>query len=237
MDIAALGHAPPLPWIRNRLAARGYTLVGADATLMPGQPDWQGLAAPGLLIDLDRPSLETARYRAALVRAVPAAYVELAGAWHPLGEHYGFMMCAAGDQTALAAARPLLDALSPLPGAWLAAGPAGAAGFVQRYLDALARACLTLPQDASLPLPDWPRLFDAQRALAGELVALSDAYWRSLDEAGPPDAALLAEFATPPALQGHYARALAGATLYAFGERGLLCDVLDRLWGRQAPPP
>ncbi|AXK38186.1 hypothetical protein [Crenobacter cavernae] len=235
MEIAALGHAPHLDWIRRRLVARGFVLAGVGAAMLPGQPDWQGLAAPGLLVDLGQPTLANARYRAELAHAVPAAYVELAGAWHPLGEQYGFMLIAAGDDDALCVACPVLDALAPLPGAWLNAGPAGAAGFVHSYLDRLTRACLAAwPHDAQSQ-PDCPGLFDSQRALTEELVALSDAYWQSLGEAAEPDANLVSEFALPLPLQRHYARTLAGVTLYAFGQHGLFNELLERLWQQQAP--
>lgn len=240
MEIAALGQAPHLDWIVRRLADRGFHLAPEP----PPSPflvhDWQGLSAPGLLIDTSAAKPADLRHRAELMRAAPAAYVELAAPWHPLGQQLGFMLFVGGDAEGLALAKPILDALAPLPGAWLACGPAGAASFVYGLYHKLWQACISaLPRAdtaQSLDPPDWMGLLQQQQALSTELFISAESYLNQLPEheRPPADASLLVEFARPPMLQPHYARTLAAVMVMALGQTPLTNQVLDQFWSHHA---
>lgn len=236
MEIAALGHAPHLDWIVHRLAGQGLSIVPE----LPRSPflvqDWLGLTAPGLLIDVSEASSDVIRHRAAVAHAIPVAYVELAAPWHPLGQQLGFMLFVGGDEAALAEATPILNALAPLSGAWLACGPAGAASFVYGLYSKLWQACMSaLPKadsSESIDPPDWMALLQQQQALSSELFQTAEAYLNSLPETERPvpDASLLVEFARPPMLQPHYARTLAAVMVLALGQSQLTSDVFDQFW-------
>lgn len=236
MQIAALGHAPHLNWIVRRLADQGLSIAPEPAASPFLTQNWLGLTAPGLLIDISEAKVEDTRHRAALTHAVPAAYVELAAPWHPLGQQLGFMLFVGGEEAALAIARPILDALAPLPGAWLPCGPAGAATFVYNLYSKLWQACLSaLPKAdslASIEPPDWMALLQHQQALSTELFLSAEAYLESQPRQEQPssDADLLAEFARSPMLQPHYARTLAAVMVLALGQSPLTAQVLEQFW-------
>lgn len=52
----------------------------------------------------------------------PDAIVRLCWQWHPLAGELGLVQLVGGESAAVAAATPVLDALAPVPGAWLHVG-------------------------------------------------------------------------------------------------------------------
>ena len=207
MDLIVAGHCPQLQWIAERLRAAGHRLAPAA-----GDDDGCALFAPGLRLEL---SDHAPADWDALAGQHAGALVDVSGPWHPLGARYGFCLYAGGDAAALDTARPLLDALAPAPGAWLACGPLGSASFVHQVLDALLFACGLLgragwssPGERPSP-PDWAALFAEQRLLAAQLLRLAQRYLAHHPAPQAPTDALLAALATPPGQHPHYAQLLA----------------------------
>lgn len=207
MDITSVGVRPELEWTGQRLLAAGHRLVS-----IPGGGADCALLAPGLRLELaDHAPADWD----ALAGQHAGALVDVSGPWHPLGARYGFCLYAGGDAAALDTARPLLDALAPAPGTWLACGPLGSASFVHQVLDALLFACGLLgragwssPGEPPSP-PDWAALFAEQRLLAAQLLRLAQRYLAHHPAPQAPTDALLAALATPPGQHPHYAQLLA----------------------------
>jgi hypothetical protein len=241
VEIAALGRSPQLDCILRRLTSRGIVLAPEPPPSPFLVSDWLGLAAPGLLVDLSGADVATLRQRAGYCQSAPAAYVELAAPWLPLGEQLGFMLFVGATPEAIAAAKPILDALAPLPGAWLHCGPAGAAAFVFGLYRKIWQACLAcFPShqgEAQQTRPDWMALLQRHQQLAQELYDSARAYLDGLPESEQPEleAGLLNEFALPPMLQVHYARTLAAVIVLALGHHPLTAQVLDQFWRNHNP--
>lgn len=241
MEIAALGRSPQLDCIVRRLTSRGIVLAPAPPPSPYLVADWVGLAAPGLLIDLTGAEPAVLRHRAERCRSSPAAYVELAAPWLPIGEQLGFMLFVGATSEAIIAAKPVLDALAPLPGAWLHCGPAGAGAFVFGLYRKIWQACIAgFPVqrgDSPLSPPDWLALLQRHQQLARELHDRAQAYLDGLPPSDRPELepSLLEEFALPPMLQAHYARTLAAVIVLTLGQTPLTAQVLDQFWRNHNP--
>jgi hypothetical protein len=241
VEIAALGRSPQLDGILRRLTSRGIVLAPEPPPSPFLVSDWLGLAAPGLLVDLSGADVATLRHRADHCQSAPAAYVELAAPWLPLGEQLGFMLFVGAAPEAITAAEPILDAMAPLPGAWLHCGPAGAGAFVFGLYRKIWQACTaglaSEPDNSERIWPDWLALQQRHQQLAQELHDSAQAYLDGLppDDRPELETGLLQQFALPPMLQTHYARTLAAVIVLTLGQTSLTAQVLDQFWRNHNP--
>jgi hypothetical protein len=241
MQIIPLGHEPHLEWIRRRLTAQGFCLP-TEPSLAPLVPyafaaDWQALGYGDVLLDLKRATPDSCAARERDCRAHGLGYVDVAANWQAPGEQQGFALFVGGANRALDGARPVLDALAPLPGAWLHCGPAGSGHFVATVFEALSyafglllQAGWTAPGETPRP-PDWNHFFGQQKELAANLLQLSQLYlvqhpaqWEAHDPWQ-----LLAQFARPAHQQNHYALILAQLIELALGQGLALQAIFDTL--------
>ncbi|MDN0076044.1 hypothetical protein QU481_14225 [Crenobacter sp. SG2303] len=204
LTVTAIGSAPHLAWFSQRLAGQGNT--AAPGPPPAGLPEWTGLCLGSLCID-SADGLHWARQeRAAQCHALGLDYVELAGPWQEQGTQWGFILFVGGDEAALQRARPLLDALAPLPGAWMHCGPAGAASFTACVLAALSLPLAALPtlspELSPRDITDWQAILSHQLETVRQLGILARDYLQSqglreappsLSEPSPHYAALLAQ--------------------------------------------
>jgi len=203
LTVTTIGSAPHLAWFSQRLAGQGST--AAPGPPPAGLTGWTGLYQDKLCIDSANGLHWTRQERAAQCHALGLEYLELAGPWQEQGTQWGFILFVGGDEVALQRARPLLDALAPLPGAWMHCGPAGAASFT-----ACVFATLSLPLAALPPLSpelsarevtDWQAILSHQLETVRQLGLLARDYLQSqglhetpsLSEPPPHYAALLAQ--------------------------------------------
>lgn len=165
--------------------------------------------------------------------------IELNACQHPLAQQYGFMLFVGCTPALREQARPLLDALAPLPGAWLWCGPRGSARFCRAIFDTLAYIngpLLSATLGSATPLPDWQAFFREQQTLAQHLLALARRYRHAQHDDSTPDlAALLQEFARPPHLHSHYALTLARLLELGLSQQQAMQDVFSRLQQASAP--
>lgn len=241
MQIITLGNEPYLEWIRRRLTAQGF---GLPAEPFPSPPasdafaaDWQALQYGGVLLDLKRATPDSCAARERHCREFGLGYVDVAANWQAPGVQQGFALFVGGSDRALDGARPVLDALAPLPGAWLHCGPAGSGHFVATVFEALSyafglllQAGWTAPGETPRP-PDWNHFFSQQKELAANLLQLSRLY---LAQHSPQQEAhdpwqLLARFALPAYQQSHYALILAQLIELALGQGLALQAIFDSL--------
>ena len=245
MQIIPLGHEPHLEWIRRRLTAQGFMLPAtssiAPAACYPFAADWQALGYSGVILDLKRTTPESSATREQECRANGLGYVDVAANWQAPGVQQGFALFVGGTERALDSARPVLDALAPLPGAWLHCGPAGAGHFVATVFEALSYAFGLIWQAGwNVPgetprAPDWNHFFDQQKELAGNLLQLSQLYLQQHQQQETHDPwQLLARFARPAYQQGHYALILAQLIELALGQGLALQAIFDTI---SRPPP
>lgn len=240
MQIIPLGHEPPLEWIRRRLTAQGFTLPAESSTLPAARPpfaaDWQALDYSGVILDLKRATPDTSTARERECRAHGLDYVDVAANWQAPGVQQGFALFVGGTNLALDSARPVLDALAPLPGAWLHCGPAGSGHFVATVFEALSyafglilQAGWNTPGESPRP-PDWNHFFDQQKELAENLLQLSRCYLQQHQVQAAHDPwQLLARFALPVHQQNHYALILAQLIDLALGQGIALQAIFDSL--------
>lgn len=216
----AQGSAPQLHWLQQRLASRGLPAsAGASGppSWLPG--DWQGFYLPsGCWINIDPLHQAPLPPRLRLCRKHEVQLLELDGAWQALGSDFGFMLLLGADPAPTADALALLDALAPLPAAWLRCGPTGSARYTRQVWEALLFMLRrqTPPSPATQTAPDWETGLRGQWRLWEQLVRLSQRYLRErkLPEDNPT---ARRDFAEPPREQEHYAASLAGLIVQADG--------------------
>ncbi|WP_024303824.1 6-phosphogluconate dehydrogenase [Pseudogulbenkiania sp. MAI-1] len=240
MQIIPLGHEPYQEWIRRRLTTQGFALP-AEPSSSPLAPysfaaDWQALGYASVVLDLKRATPEVSAERERDCRAHGLGYVDVAANWQAPGVQQGFALFVGGSDRALDGARPVLDALAPLPGAWLHCGPAGSGHFVATVFEALSYAFGLLWQagwnaPGETPrTPDWNHFFSQQKELAANLLQLSRLYLQQHPVAETHDPwQLLALFARPAHQQNHYALILARLIELALGQGLALQAIFDSL--------
>ncbi|MCS3806892.1 hypothetical protein HNO92_004579 [Chromobacterium alkanivorans] len=220
MTHIAQGSAPQLHWLQQRLASRGLPASAGASGLPSWLPrDWQGFYLPsGCWINVDplhQASLPP-RLRLCLEQGIPL--LELDGAWQALGADFGFMLLLGAESAPPPDALALLDALAPLPAAWLRCGPAGSARYTRQVWEALLFMLRRQPPPCpSTPTaPDWETALREQWRLWEQLVRLSQRYLRErkLPEDNPT---ARRDFAEAPRQQEHYAASLAGLIVQADG--------------------
>lgn len=202
MQTATLtGTQPHLDWIAARLAARGLAVERVRDDSVPA-----ALQLP------DGPALRLPAVDETFVPQDTRA--EACTLWHPAGSELGFALFLGASPADLPRLAPWLDALAPLPGAWLHAGPPGAALFCQRILAAMQLAAglciqagLTPPGETPAP-PDWGKLLLVQQHMMHGMQALARDYCQQ-HGADSLASDALADFAAPPARQAHFALNLA----------------------------
>jgi len=203
LTVASVGNAPHLSWFGQRLTTQGIAVSTMPAPA--GLGDWVGLCSGSLCIDTANGLHWTRQQHAARCSALKLDYLELAGPWQEQGGQWGFILFVGGDAPALEQARPLLDALAPLPGAWLHCGPAGSASFTAAVFATLSQPLAALPQLTPERSPhdarDWQALLGKQLETTRRLGQLARDY---LTSQGLPEVA--PSLAEPPP---HYASLLA----------------------------
>ncbi|RQW29462.1 hypothetical protein EHS17_01510 [Rhodobacteraceae bacterium CH30] len=195
MDIVAHGATPE--HILRRLQQKGYTVSRQYAAATGAAR----LSHPDFTLDLSGPTPEQAQQQAQAGR-----YIDLAGHWHPAGQHMGYVLYAGGSDTAIALARPLLDALAPLSNAWLMTGPAGSATFMRQYMDALGYSLHygQAAHDMQFTPADLLQHLEEQAHLLERIRQLAQRYLASYPAPAPATSNL-----PPDTRQPHFAQALA----------------------------
>jgi len=242
VNISALGPHEHNACFARRLRARGLVVGGESSALRAMLPPlvnthWSGILVDEMVLDTSTPSLTGRHELEQACHAAGLSYAELSGPWHSLGEHYGFALFCGGPPDIRERLRPLLDALAPLPGAWLYAGPTGAGYFTAKVFDALCVAATLVPgrewpsAGSALPTPDWVAFFTQQQLLADRLLQLAQLYLsRQPPSPAPFDASQLLEaFSRPPSEQAHYADHLARLIVLALEQRHCVQDIFERL--------
>ncbi|MCW3481171.1 hypothetical protein OL229_16635 [Neisseriaceae bacterium JH1-16] len=203
LTVSSVGNALHLNWLGQRLTDQGIAVSPGSAPA--GLADWVGLCQDTLCLDTADALHWTRQQRAAHCSALKLDYLELAGPWQEQGGRWGFILFVGGDAPALERARPLLDALAPLPSAWLHCGPAGAASFTATVFATLSQPLAVLPQLSPEQSPhaatDWQALLAKQLDTTRRLGQLARDY---LASQGLPEA--VPSLAEPPP---HYAALLA----------------------------
>ncbi|MCD5363177.1 MULTISPECIES: hypothetical protein [Chromobacterium] len=220
MTYIAQGSATQLHWLQQRLARRGLPALADAGGAPPWLPaDWQGFYLPsGSWINIDTDHQAALQPRQRHCQDHGAQLLELDGAWQALGRDFGFMLLLGAEQTPSAAAAALLDALAPLPAAWLRCGPVGSARYTRQVWEGL----LFMLRQHAPPTPDTPIALDWENALRRQwqlwekLLQLSLRY---LERHGlDADAASARQaFAEAPWRQHHYAASLARLIVAAGG--------------------
>lgn len=225
----AQGSAPQLHWLQQRLASRGVSAT-ADASGLPSwlPSDWQGFyLSSGCWINIDplHQAPLPSRLRRCLEQGI--SLLELDGAWQPLGADFGFMLLLGAEPAPPPAALTLLDALAPLPAAWLRCGPAGSARYTRQVWEALLFMLRrhAPPSPVTQTVPDWEAALREQWQLWEQLVRLSQRYLTEQNLTAD-SATARQDFAEPPRQQNHYAASLASLILQANGCR----HAWERLW-------
>ena len=166
--------------------------------------------------------------------------VELASMSHPLASEYGFMLFVGASPALCERARPLLDALAPVPGAWLWCGPMGSAQFCQRVFDAVLHIHGPLLSEQLLSprtTPDWADFFTRQLDLADKLRQLADDYRARHHDHEPLTLETLAPWLTlPPKQQSHYALTLARLLSLALAQQQAIQPLFEQLLHAQQSP-
>ncbi|MCP9758107.1 hypothetical protein EGI20_02090 [Aquitalea sp. S1-19] len=118
----------------------------------------------------------------------------------------GYVLYAGGSDTAVALARPLLDALAPLNSAWLMTGPAGSATFMRQYMDALGYSLHygRAAHDTQFTPADLLQHLQEQTHLLERIRQLAQRYLASHPSTTPATSNL-----PPDTRQPHFAQALA----------------------------
>lgn len=239
MTYIAQGSATQLHWLQQRLAGRGLPAL-ADAGDPPDwlPADWQGFyLPPDSWLNVDPDHQATLLPRREQCQHHGIRLLELDGAWQPLGRDFGFMLLLGAEHAPSAAAITLLDALAPLPGAWLRCGPVGSARYTRQVWEALLFILRRhAPPTTGTPIAlDWETTLRQQWQLWEQLLLLSRRY---LDEhaLAADNADARQAFAKAPSQQEHYAASLARLIVAAGGCH----DAWRQLWETlpsQAKPP
>lgn len=216
----AQGSAPQLHWLQQRLASRGLSASAGASGLPSWLPrDWQGFYLSSccwINIDPLHQASLSSRLRLCHKQGIP--FLELDGAWQPLGTDFGFMLLLGAEPAPPPTAVALLDALAPLPAAWLRCGPAGSARYTRQVWEALLFMLRrhAPPSPATQITPDWKTALREQWQLWEQLVRLSQRYLTERNLTAD-SATARQDFAEPPRLQDHYAASLARLILQANG--------------------
>ncbi|WP_028537054.1 hypothetical protein [Paludibacterium yongneupense] len=221
------GKAPFLDLVARRLAQGGIDVARVDSPW----PEWNGLALGTLRVDLQAAGMERAQRLGRLCRGEGLLFAEIAAHWQPVGEEWGFVMQAGGDERALAALAAIADPLAPLPGAWLPCGPPGAAGFTARVFDVLSRS-VQLALQTQCPIsghapapPDWQAGLLGQAELARMVLLLAQHYVGYYPTSSAPHADA-GEKHWPVPDGTHYALNLARFIDLTLGQSASLRDLL-----------
>ncbi|MCL6262051.1 hypothetical protein [Craterilacuibacter sp. RT1T] len=195
VDIVAHGATPE--HILRRLQQKGYTVSRQYAAATGAAC----LSHPDFTLDLSGPTPAQARQQ-----AQTGAYIDLAGHWHPAGQHLGYVLYAGGSDAAITLARPLLDALAPVSSAWLMTGPAGSATFMRQYMDALGYSLHygQAAHDMQFTPADLLQRLQGQEQLLERIRQLAQRYLASHPAPAPATSNL-----PPDHRQPHFAQALA----------------------------
>ncbi|MDF0604120.1 hypothetical protein HZU77_000425 [Neisseriaceae bacterium TC5R-5] len=215
MNYLIQGSALPLNWFRQRLLARGMPATLQPSMLLKPLPfDWQGclVSDSARYYWLDTPLLQTSTWqqRRDICQQDGIEFIELNGQWQDLGLQFGFMLFTGYQQTYPLEVQALLDALAPMPKAWLPCGPPGSAHYTRQVWDALffmLRAGLL-----GLGRPDsclhWEDCWLQQWELYKNLEQLSRQYLTA-QKLSVLGGNVVADFSVRPQQQPHYAANLA----------------------------
>jgi hypothetical protein len=168
----------------------------------------------------------------------------MAGPWQAFGQQFGFVLFVGAQPETRETLAPILDALAPQAGSWLACGPAASGRFAAQIFDALTMAC-ALASNAgwSTPgqtpqTPDWGAFFLQQQTLADKLLALAQLYLSLYPDEPDPHAddpwQQLAAFSQPPSQQAHFSANLARLIVLALTQREAQQQILSKLMGAGA---
>ena len=227
LNILAFGNSLPLSWLTQRLRAQGHLVrvqhpLSSDVVShLPQNASCSGFMLEQCLISIDERGNLASYWLEKTVSFSQFGYAEVVGNWHPAGVKFGFMFflgCAAETCRTI---HPFLEALAPLPDAWLYCGPPGSASFTHRVFSSLT--CynfLTLRAEGHeakpiLLQPAWLIGFLQQhKQVALSLLRLSNAYLTRYPLSSEAKYKEILEKLSQPAeeqvlSQFHYAQALA----------------------------
>lgn len=232
MDITAVGIAPNLSWLTQRLSAHGYTVIKGHlpATLLSNHPDINVLSyllIDNCVISIGEHSSIALEWLVTQSSRHHLQYAELTGKWHPAGVQFGFMLFLGTTIETCTTLQALLDTLAPLPEAWLYCGPAGSASFTHRVFNALTcTSGLALQTEFDTRIPPllqkgWVHtLMQQQQTLATQLLMLAETYLAHHPVSHSIDTNTSQTFHALPYLSKkhpHYAHALAELLVLALG--------------------
>jgi hypothetical protein len=240
VKICVLGSLSHNNWFAQRLLERGFAIdarASSAARLHALGHISAGLLVDNILVDTDTVGLKARHELARCCAHQGLGYSEWAGHWLIPGVEQGFQLFTGSDVRQRDLLLPVLDALAPVPGAWLYCGPAGAGYYAAKVFDALTmayteaiKAVLPDLQQGVLQAPDWQHFFRQQQQLAQKILQFSELYL-SLN---PQEITLdpwqqLQAFALPPRLQGHFSANLAHLMVLALGRHSAVQEIFEHL--------